>query len=200
MRILVITTALTLGLASLALAGPKDKTSETLVDPNGVDGTANVWSNSTVKAIVKTGGCKLKIQVKGAGSGIEGQEVICLTEADVVIDVIFPPPGAGNSLVTQDTVSDGKLKIKANLAAVGCGLLNALALNASTTCYQEDPNYDPEVACGAAGMGWLAPGDLGGDFKEDSLRGLCQGASFDDRIDPPASPVLAVRGALQPTE
>ena len=76
---------------------------------------------------------------------------------------------------------------------------SAINFNATTTCYQEDPNYDPAVegpTSGAIGMLWIPPAG----YKLDSLEGLCQGLVFGDRIVPPASPLLATQGALQPLQ
>jgi hypothetical protein len=42
------------------------------------------------------------------------------------------------------------------------------------------------------GMLWIPPSG----FKPDSLEGLCQGLVLGDRINPPASPVLAIQGAF----
>jgi hypothetical protein len=95
----------------------------------------------------------MQIQFKDAKARIEGQNVICLGEADVIAD-LPPPPGAGNSIVTRGTVSGG-LPV----------------------------------------MLWIAP-----TGKPDSLEGLCQGLVLGDRINPPASPVLATQGAYQPLQ
>jgi hypothetical protein len=199
MRTFVLTTVFALAVACFALAGPKDKSQETLIDPSSVDGNGTTWDNKTVTGKVKTGGCKLQIQFKDAKAAIEGQNVICLGEADVIADLL-PPPGAGNTIVTRGIVSGGKLKIKGKMAAVGCGVISdAINFNATTTCYQEDPTWDPAVECpasGSLGMLWIEPSG----FKEDSVEGLCQGLVLGDRINPPSSPVLAIQGALQPLQ
>jgi hypothetical protein len=198
MRTIAVTLALTLAFGSVALAGPKDKSQETLIDGSSINGNGTTWDNRTVSTKVKTGKCKMQIQFKDAKAAIEGQNVICLGEADVIADLL-PPPGAGNSVVTRGVVSGGKLKIKGNMAAVGCGQISdAINFNATTTCYEEDPNYNPEVECANSSMLWIqAP--LPG-YKPDSLEGLCQGLVFGDRINPPSSPVLATQGALQPLQ
>lgn len=201
MRTFALTTVFALAVACFALAGPKDKSQESLIDNSSIDGNGTTWDNTTVTGKVKTGKCKMQIQFKNAKAGIEEQNVICLGEADVIADLL-PPPGAGNSIVTRGVVSGGKLKIKGNMAAVGCGQISdAINFNATTTCYQEDPNYHPDIECpasGAFGMLWIeAP--LPG-FKPDSVEGLCQGLVLGDRINPPSSPVLAVQGASQPLQ
>jgi hypothetical protein len=178
---------------SPAFAGPKDKSQETLVNPDSIAGGGG-WDNKVIATKVKSGKCKLQIQAKDA-TGLANTDVICLAEADVRIG-IFPPGLYGNSIVLAGTIdANGKLKIKANLAAVGCGgLSEALALNGSMTCYAETlANYDGDANCP---FGWIAP-DLV-NFNADSLVGLCQGGAEGDRITPPAQPILAEQGSYQP--
>jgi hypothetical protein len=184
--------ALTLALGSVALAGPKDKTQEALINPTDVAGNAS-WDNTVVATKVKTGKCKVQIQFKDA-SGVEGQEVICLGEADVISSTLAPP-GAGNGVVMKGIVSGGKLKIKGKMTGVGCGSEAAITLNSAVTCYEEDPTYDPAVACASMPGLWVPQGSIV-EVKPDSIVGLCQGVTLGARIAPPASPLLAVQGML----
>ena len=200
MRKIVLATAVAIAIAPAAWAGPKDKTSETLINPDAIAGSAD-WDNTAIATKVKSGKCKLQIQAKGATS-LLNTPVICISEADVKATALGG--GAdfyGNSVVFAGAVSDkGKLKIKANLGSIGCGLLStAINVNGSTKCYKEDiANYDAATECTNAGMLWVAPNLV--DFKADGLVGLCQGlvAGSADRIIPPAAPLLAEQGSYQP--
>lgn len=186
-----------------ALAGPKDKVSETLVNPSSIAG-AGGWDNKVIKTKIKSGKCKIQIQAKGA-TGLINQPVVCLAEADV-LSLSLPGGGpAGNSVVLAGSFDEkGKLKIKGNLASIGCGIQGeALALNGTTTCYQQDiGSYDWQTACSNAGMLVLPPNILPGteDEKARDVVGLCQGVvqNGGDRIGPPGGPLLAVQGSYQP--
>lgn len=203
MRKLVVA-VVAVALSAPAWAGPKDKIAETFIDPSSVNGGAS-WNNNTVTGKLKSGKCKIQIQFKDALAAIEGEEIICISEADVRSDAL--PPGLyGNSVIMAGTVTDGKLKIKADLAGIGCGQVgNAIAINGSSKCYRADAVYTGannltnwEATCLNAATN-MAPLVSTGS---DNLLGLCQ--SFTDgageRIDPPASALLAVQGLSSPQD
>jgi hypothetical protein len=199
MQQFVYAVAVTVVLSATAWAGPKDATQETLIDPSSIEGNGVTWDNRTVQTKVKAGKCKLQIQFKGTLPAIEGQTLICLASADVRASAL-PIGLIGNSVVLTGTVESGKLKMSANLAAIGCGVLSsAINVNGNTICYEEDPSYDPAAACAGAGMLWVPPS---AGFKPDSLAGLCQGFvdGAGERIPPPSSPKLAEQGAYQPLQ
>jgi hypothetical protein len=182
-----------LAFGSPALAGPKDKTTETLVNPSSIAGGGG-WDNTLIATKVKSGKCKIQIQAKDA-LALAGQDIICLAEANVRIGSLGGNR-FGNSVVLAGTVdANGKLKIKAKLGAIGCGSQSeALALDGSMTCYAESlGNYDAEANCPYL---WIPP-DLV-NFKPDGLVGLCQGLADGQRITPPAQPILAEQGSYQP--
>ena len=185
--------------ASAAWAGPKDKSKETLIDSTSIIGNNTTWNNNTVQAGVKSGKCKIKIQFKDTLPGIEGDQIMCFGCADVRATSL---PGGdansyGNCAVLLGTVTDGQLKMKADLSQVGCGVTSAaVAFNPSMTCYNEDLLYDFSAKCFAEPGGALP---LLGDGSDD-LVGVCQGAQANtgQRLDAPANGVLAVSGSSQP--
>jgi hypothetical protein len=208
MKKLVVAVA-ALALALPAWAGPKDKVAETFADNTSVTGNGVSWNNATVTAKLKSGKCKIQIQFKDALAAIEGEQIICIAEADVRTTSL--PPGVyGNSVVMAGTVSGGKLKIKADLSQVGCGSLgDAVAFNGGATCYRADANYtDPndlnlgnwKQVCLNAATAMAPLPSIGDPPLEDDLLGLCQSLNpaGGERIDPPASAVLAVQGSYQP--
>jgi hypothetical protein len=206
MRKIAMATAALLAFTGTAFAGPKDKTSETLVNPSSINGSAE-WNNTTVSTKVKSGKCKLQIQFKDA-TGIAGDDIVCLGEADV-LSATLGVGLFGNSVVIQGTVeADGKFKAKANLGAIGCGILDtALAMNGGTRCYQATVGtgvgeYDWAAACSGAGMAPIGANVLPGteDINGDAVVGICQGlvANAGQRINPPAANPLLVQGSYQP--
>ena len=202
MRKVVFATAVALAFSTAAWAGPKDKTSETLVNPSSIAGSAD-WDNTAISTKVKSGKCKIQIQAKGA-TNLINQPVVCIAEADVLA-ASLPGGMGGNSVVLAGSFDDkGGLKLKANLGAIGCGIqANALALNGSTTCYKQDiAGYDWATACSAVPMFAVPINFLPGteDIKPGALVGLCQGVNgaFGQRINPPAGAVLSVQGSYQP--
>jgi len=203
-RVAFVCGALAVVLATPAWAGPKDKISETLVNPTSIAGGAG-WDNKTISTKVKSGKCKMQIQAKGAGAPLFNEPVVCLAEADV-LSASLPGGGpAGNSVVVAGSFDDkGKLKIKGGMAAIGCGVLSeALALNGTTTCYLQDiGTYDWKTACSNAGMLPIDPNILPGTEgeKAGAVVGLCQGVvqNGGQRIDPPGGTLLVVHGSYQP--
>ncbi len=202
MRKVVFATAVALAFSTAAWAGPKDKTSQTLVNPDSIAGSAD-WDNTAISTKEKSGKCKIQIQAKGA-TNLINEKVICIADGDVLASSL-PGGMGGNSVVLAGSFDDkGKLKIKGNLGAIGCGIqANALALNGGTTCYKQDiATYDWATACSNAGMFAVSINFLPGteDVKPGAVVGLCQGinGAFGQRIDPPAGAVLSVQGSYQP--
>jgi hypothetical protein len=205
-RLVIVAAALAIALP--AWAGPKDKSAETLVDPTSITGNLVTWNNATVTAKVKAGKCKVKIQFKDALAALNGQQVICVAGADVRATAL--PPGLfGNSIVMAGTVADGKLKISADLSQIGCGDQNAININSTISCYAQDADYTDandlnpgnwkQVCINAATVMAALP-IVGDPPLADDLLGLCQGftAGAGERIDPPASALIAVQGGYNP--
>ncbi len=198
-RVISIATALCLA-STVAWAGAKDKSQNTLADIDA----AGVISNTLAKTKIKAKGCKNQIQAQTV-SMADGDIAICILEADVL-------GIGGNSLIITGEAKKGKLKIKADLgegtiASQGCGDVEAVSYNGLVKCYLDDPLYRSNGtgagtwrdACTNAGM---LPGDSPGPEAtylkvNDTVPvvvGLCQGFSEGDRIDPPSSTRWAVTG------
>jgi hypothetical protein len=204
--------ALFVGLSLLvgtqAFAGPNDKTSETLINPDSITGNGS-WNNTTVSTKVKSGKCKIQIAFKDA-TGIANDDMVCLAEADVRATSL----GAGifgNSVVISGTVeADGKFKAKGNLGAIGCGILSeAVSFNGSMTCYQATVGtgvgeYDWSAECLASGMLPLAANVTPGteDVNGGAVVGICQGLvnTGGQRIMPPSGTPLLVQGTYVPLD
>jgi hypothetical protein len=206
MRKIAVTVALSMLVGTQACAGPKDKTSETLVNPDSIAGSAE-WDNKTVSTKVKSGKCKLQIQFKDA-LGVAGDDIVCLADGDV-LSSFTGPALVGNSVVIAGTVgADGKFKAKANLGAIGCGIIaEALAVNGGMRCYQATVGtgvgeYDWAAACSGVPMLPLAPNVLPGtaDINGDAVVGICQGSSLGQRLPGPPGGELVVQGSYQPLD
>ena len=206
----IVTAVVVLGLAAPVWAGPKDKTSETLINPDSIMGSSD-WNNTTVATKVKSGKCKIKIQAKDA-TGVAGADLTCIAEADVRATSLGGGTDTyGNSVILSGAAeSDGKIKISANLGAIGCGIQSeAISMNGTLKCYKIKTGtgvgeYDWKTQCAGAGMLPLDPNTVPGteDVKGGAVVGLCQGltANGGQRIPPPAVPVLAEQGSYQPLQ
>ncbi len=153
-RVLLITTALAVGLTSTAWAGAKDKSQNTLVDI----GAAGIINNTTVKTKVKSKGCTLQLQAKPVTGLAASELVICLAEADV--------NGFGGSLIiftAEEKKAQLKVKVdlgEAVLLSNSCGSLESISYNGNLKCYRDDATFRSNAtgagtwrdACAAAGM------------------------------------------------
>jgi len=194
MKRISLATALAVALAGVAFAGPKDKTQQTLVNPDSLMGTAP-WDNTAVDTKVKFGACKQQIQFKAKDTpALIGTSVVCISSGDTFTNLGL---NAGNSLVQRATVdSKGKLKAKADLRSIGCGLLaKATTINSELKCYV-DTGWDAATECSSQGGLWIAPNSQVGTekFKPGDLDGLCQGLTFGFRLVPPSGQLLAEMG------
>lgn len=202
MKKLAIVLAMSVAAAGMAVAGPKDKISETLINPDSLLGNAS-WNNATVASKVKSVKCKVQIGAKANPAGdLADGKVICISDADTILG--GTPTTTGNSLVMAGEIVGGKLKLKGDVRSIGCGSLSAATItNALTTCYQEDiANYDAATECGNAGMVWIPPGVLPTTdaYNPGNVVGACQGtvANGMERIPAPVAPVLAITGSYSP--
>ncbi len=139
-KIALLATASVLATCSVAFAGAKDKSANTLVDLNG----AGVINNTTVKTKIKSKGCKLQIQAKDVSLS-DGQVVICIAEANVNDTNTLASLGGNGAILTGEAKS-GKLKIKADLTEVSiagqaCGSTDVLQSAGNVRCYLDDPTY-----------------------------------------------------------
>lgn len=209
----IIVTVLVLGLGSAALAGG-DKTSETCVDISSLNGGSNGFVNGSSSSKIKSGGCKLQVQLKGLSGISDGDILICLGEADVRATAL--PPGAfGNSVVLRGVAKAGSLKMKADLAAIGCGAAGVTAINwnGNLKCYKPDATYTDvtndaanwKATCLASGTNMVPLPNPGLDVANDdpvkvNLLGLCQGFTADagERINPPTSGEICRQGQTNP--
>jgi hypothetical protein len=190
--------------SSVAWAGAKDKSQNTLVDINAT----GVIDNTTAKTKTKSKECSLQIQMKDVNLA-DAAVVICIAEADVV-------GIGGNSIVLTGEVKKGKLKIKADLgeatfAGLGCGgAVEAVSYNGNLRCFEDDATYRSDgggagtwsQACADAGMVASLDGPGATKLKVNDTQsvvvGLCQGFNEGDRIDPPGSQEFARQGQRTP--
>ena len=182
-----------------ASAGPKDKVQQALVNPDSLGGTAP-WDNTAVDAKQKFSSCKQQIQIKvGTAVGLSGTDLVCLSSGDAYTSLGL---NAGNSLIMRGTIDavKGKLTMKADLRAIGCGALaTSTSINSTLECYV-DTGWDGATECTNQGGLWIAPGAQPGTekFKPGALEGLCQGVAFGFALTPPAGALLAVAGTHTP--
>jgi len=191
--------AMSVAAAGMALAGPKDKISETLINPDSLTGNGS-WNNATVASKVKSVKCKVQVGAKANPPGdLADGPIICISDADTILGVT--PNTTGNSLVMAGEIVGGKLKLKGDTRAIGCGSLAQAAItNALTTCYSEDiMNYDAAAECLGAGMLWI-PNTFVPAYNPGNIVGACQGTvpNGEERIPAPLAPVLAITGSFQP--
>jgi len=204
MKKLVIVMATTMALSGVAFAGPKDKVGEALVNPSALGGNAS-WNNTTVAGKVKSNKCKYQIGAKANPVGdLADGPVVCFAEADVY-NTSLGVGLFGNSVVLTGVASGGKLSMKADLRAIGCGVAGAsTAINGTTICFGVDVpgDFDPATQCAGAGMLWVPANLLPGttEINGGAALGVCQGvnAGLGERIPRPVAPVLAEQGTHQP--
>lgn len=196
MKKIALTTALTLALAGVAFAGAKDKNSLALVNGSSLAGSVE-WDNTEIATKTKYGACKQQIQFKSKAGALEGQDIVCISSGDTYTSLAL---NAGNSLVMRGTMTDGKLKMKADLRAIGCGILaQTTTINSEMVCYT-DSGWDGATECTGQGGLWIAPNAQAGTekFKPADLEGLCQGFAFGFRLVPPGGTYLAEVGVYTP--
>lgn len=197
-----LTVGLAVALATGAMAGPKDKVGEALVNPS-LNGNA-AWNNATVAGKVKSTKCKYQVNAKAdPATDLADGPVVCFAEADVFSPALGPNP-VGNSVVVAGAALGGKLKMKGDLRAIGCGVLGAAtAINGTTICFGTDlATFDWMAACSGAGMVPIPANVLPGtqDANAGNIVGVCQGTvgNGGERIPRPPVPVLAEQGTYQP--
>ncbi len=203
MKKMAIVVAFGVATAGLAIAGPKDKVGEALVNPSSLLGDAS-WNNATVAGKVKSTKCKFQLSAKAnPTTDLADGPVVCFAEADVYASAL----GSGlfgNSVVLSGVAVGGKLKIKGDLRAIGCGIQSAsTAINGTTICFGTDLTaFDWAAACAGGGMLPIAANLLPGtaDVNAGGVAGVCQGtvAGGGQRIPRPPVPVLAEQGTHQP--
>jgi hypothetical protein len=202
-KIVLGTTLLSFALVSMAFAGAKDKTSNTVVDINAT----GVLDNTLAKTkIASKKPCQLQVQMQTLSGLSDGDVVICLAEADT-----YAPIAGGNSVVIAAEVKSGKINLKANLAEVdiaglGCGDVDAISYNGGIKCYLDDPTYrgDANVpGSWRASCPFLKSAAPGITMLKDNptqpiVVGICQGAIVGNRITPPPTAEFARTGQRTP--
>jgi len=205
MKKMAIVLAVSVAAVGAAFAGPKDKIGEALVNPSSIGGSAD-WNNATVAGKVKSVKCKYQLIAKAKiPTDLADGPVVCFAEADVLSGFLGPNP-VGNSVVIAGEALGGKLKMKGDLRAIGCGGglgSPALSTNGTTICFGTDlVAFDWVAECSGAGMLPIASNILPGTgpFKPGSVVGVCQGSvgNGGERIPRPPVPVLAEQGTYQP--
>ena len=191
--------------SSVAWAGAKDKSANTLVDLNN----EGVINNATVKTKIKSKGCKLQIKAKDVTLS-DGDIVICIAEADVADANTLGSLG-GNGAILAGEAKSGKLKIKADLTEVpvagnACGGLEVLQYNGNVRCYRDDATYrsnDPGAGTWRDACASMAPSIQSLAPSESTLKvndtvpaiiGICQMFTIGDRIPGPSSALWAQQG------
>jgi hypothetical protein len=203
-RIAIGTVVLSFALVSMAWAGAKDKSSNSVVDINGT----GVINNATAKTkVASTKPCSLQVQMQTVALP-DATVVICLAEADT-----FTPAAGGNSIVLTGEVKAGKINFKADLSEVligtqGCGTVEAISYNGGIRCFLDDPVYRADAAgpgswrdaCPPTSLESGAPGatKLKVNDTQSVVVGLCQGFTVGDRIGAPSTAEFARTGQRTP--
>lgn len=210
MRKSVAAVAIALAVGGGAWAGG-DKSQESFVDITSLAGGSAGFTNFGVSVgKSKSGKCQLQVQLKGLTGYADGAVLICLAEADIRATLLGAANTFGNSVVLRGTVKTGQLKIKADLADIGCGSSQAINWNGGLTCFAPDANFTDlsndlvnwKSDCSGATMLPLANPEAtaSSDPAKVNLLGLCQGltANTAQRIPPPGSAKICQQGASQP--
>lgn len=206
-KIVLGATVLTFALVSMAWAGAKDKSSNTVVDINGGTTLDNVTAKTKVASSKP---CALQVQMQTLSGVSDGDVVICIADADLA----SPIPG-GNGIVLAGSIKAGKVNFKANLAEVdiagqACGDTEAISYNGGIRCFLDDSTYrgDANVPgswradCTAlGGLASAAPGVT--KLKEPNdlqslVVGLCQTFTIGARLSGPGSVEFARTGQRTP--
>ncbi|MEO8605641.1 MAG: hypothetical protein ABI629_23940 [bacterium] len=208
MKKLAVVVAFGMAFASPALAGPKDKSQNTLIGPQAFTGNATV-NNQVTKFSYKSKGCSVQIAAKDLSGTTDGDIVMCIAEADVISPPAINPPGGGNGVLLLGEVKKGALKIKANLAEVLCNSTGAVQFNGNMRCYLDDAPYRLggwQTSClSVAGSApipnqeIIPPQKLKVNNTQNVVVGLCQNfTTLGARLPAPSSSLIAVQGALIP--
>lgn len=196
-RIALGTVVLSFALVSMAWAGAKDKSQNTVVDINAT----NTIDNTTAKSEIQSSKpCALQAQIQtlvGPGTA-DDAVVICIADAD--LDT--PVPG-GNGIVLATELKKGKVNLKADLSEVGilgqaCGDTEAISYNGGIRCFLDDATYrgDANVPgswradCAAiGGLQSAAPGvtKLKVNSTQSVVVGLCQTFTLGARLNGPGA-------------
>jgi len=204
-RIAIGTVVFSLALVSMAWAGAKDQSANSVVDINAT----GVIDNTTAKSkIASAKPCALQVQIQTLTGVSDGTPVICIADADLHT----PIPG-GNGLVITGEVKKGKLNFKANLSEVniagtGCGDSEAISYNGGIRCFVDNATYrgDANVAgswrADCAALGGLASGAPGAtklkvNATQSVVAGLCQTFTLGARLAGPG-PDFARTGQRTP--
>jgi hypothetical protein len=205
-RIAIGTVVLSFALVSMAWAGAKDKSSNTVVDINAT----GVLNNTTAKTkIASTKPCALQVQMQTLSGVSDGDVVICVADAD-----LDSPVAGGNGVIVAGEIKAGKINFKANLAEVdvagtGCGDAEAISYNGGIRCFLDDPTYrgDANVAgswrADCAAQGGLTSGAPGAtklkvNNTQSIVVGLCQTFTLGTRLAGPATSEFARTGQRTP--
>jgi hypothetical protein len=204
-RIAIGTAVLSFALVSMAWAGAKDQSSNSVVDINN----QGVIDNTLAKTkIASAKPCSLQVQMQTLSGVNDGDVVICIADADLHT----PVPG-GNGLIITGEAKKGKLNFKANLgevsiAGTACGDTEAISYNGAIRCFVDNPTYrgDANVAgswradCAAlGGLASSAPGatKLKVNTTQSVVAGLCQTFTLGARLSGPG-PDFARTGQRTP--
>jgi hypothetical protein len=204
-RIAIGTVILSFALVSMAWAGKKDQSSNSVVDINATGVIDNTLAKSKV-ASAKA--CALQVQIQTLTGVADNTPVICIADADLHT----PIPG-GNGLVITGEVKKGKVNFKANLAQVdvlgqACGDTEAISYNGGIRCFLDDPTYrgDANVPgswrADCTALGGLASGAPGATKLKNNpgqsvVAGLCQTFTLGARLAGPG-PDFARTGQRTP--
>lgn len=204
-RIAIGTVVLSFALVSMAWAGAKDKSSNSVVDINATGVIDNTLAKSK---IASAKACSLQVQIQTLTGVLDNTPVICIADADLHT----PVPG-GNGLVITGEVKKGKVNFKADLAEVdvlgqSCGDTEAISYNGGIRCFLDDPTYrgDANVAgswrADCAAIGGLASGAPGAtklkvNTTQSVVAGLCQTFTLGARLAGPG-PDFARTGQRTP--
>ena len=204
-RIAIGTVALSFALVSLAWAGAKDKSSNTVVDINAT----GILNNTTAKTkVASSKPCALQVQMQTLSGLSDGAVVICTADADLL------SPAGGNGVVVTGEVKAGKINFKADLSEVdilgnGCGDVEAVSYNGGIRCFEDDATYrgDSNVAgswrADCAALGGLASGVPGAtklkvNSSQSVVVGICQTFTVGARLTGPATDEFARTGQRTP--
>lgn len=206
-KIILGATILSFALVSMAWAGAKDKSSNTVVDINAT----GVLNNTTAKTKVASAKpCSLQVQMQTLSGVSDGDVVICIADADL----LTPVPG-GNGVIITGAVKSGKLNFKANLAEVdilgqSCGDAEAISYNGGIRCFLDNPTYRGDALvpgswrADCAALGGIASGAPGAtklkapNSSQSVVVGLCQTFVVGNRLTGPASVEFARTGQRTP--
>ncbi len=204
-RIAIGTVVLSFALVSMAWAGAKDQSSNSVVDINN----QGVINNLTAKSkIASAKPCALQIQIQTLTGVPDNTPIICIADADLD----QPIPG-GNGIVITGEIKKGKANFKANLSEVNiagtaCGQSEAISYNGGIRCFVDNPTYRDDVnvpgswradCATIGGIASLTPGatKLKTNTGQSVVAGLCQTFTLGARLAGPG-PDFARTGQRTP--